>query len=188
MRFSSSLAATLCFAATALAAVNEPCYGPDGIAGVCVTDANCKKYGGTSISGACPSDPANVKCCSKPKCGAGGKGNCRWTSDCAGKSSGTECPGPNGVKCCDNPATGFGGYKAPKIPPVGACKKVAVSGAEKIVKAFPGRVREVFCIRDCACPGTSDHCCGLATDMMCSDAGGVSHYRQYSIDSCYSVC
>jgi hypothetical protein len=35
----------------------------------------------------------------------------------------------------------------------------------------------VFCIRDCACPGTSDHCCGLATDMMCSDAGGVSFMR-----------
>lgn len=172
-----SFAATLGFAATAFAAVNEPCYGPNGVAGVCVTDANCQKYGGTSISGACPADPAGVKCCSKPKCGSGGTGNCRWTSDCAGTSGGLECPGPNGVKCCDNPANGFGGYNAPKIPGVGSCKQVAVSGAQKIVNAFPGRVREVFCIRDCACPGTSDHCCGLATDMMCSDAGGVSFMR-----------
>ncbi|KAK2592686.1 hypothetical protein QQS21_009616 [Conoideocrella luteorostrata] len=163
-------------AATALAAPNEPCYGPSSQAGVCTTDASCSKAGGTSISGACPADPASIKCCLKPKCsfGADGRGNCRWQSDCAGQSSPNPlCPGPNQMKCCDNTAVGFGGYKAPAIPAVGACKASAVAGAKKVVAAFPGRVREIGCVRNCKCPGSSDHCCGLAIDFMCSDGGGV---------------
>ncbi|KAJ6443200.1 nucleoporin NUP49/NSP49 [Purpureocillium lavendulum] len=163
-------------AGPALAALNEPCYGPNGLAGVCVRTASCASAGGTSIAGACPADAADVRCCSKPKCGdASFAGNCRWQSDCAGKTAQQAfCPGPGQFKCCDSAAAGFGGYPArPKIPPVGACKKTAVDGAGRIVDAFPGRVREVFCIRDCACPGSSDHCCGLATDMMCADGGGV---------------
>lgn len=140
--------------------------------GVCVTTSTCSANGGTTIDGACPADAANVKCCTKSPCGSGG--NCRWTSDCAGTSASNQCPGPGAFMCCSSSASGFGGYAAPLIPSVGACKQVAVDGAKKIVAAFPGRVREVFCIRDCACPGTSDHCCGKATDMMCSDGGGVS--------------
>lgn len=161
-------------AATIQATTNEPCYGANGAAGVCITDAACKSAGGSTISGACPWDPSNIKCCSKPKCSNGSAGNCRWKSDCAGSSVANQCPGPSQMMCCNSAATGFGGYSAPKIPAVGACKKVAVDGAKKIVAAFPGRVREIGCVRDCACPGTSDHCCGLATDMMCSDGGGVS--------------
>ncbi|KAH6989189.1 hypothetical protein BKA56DRAFT_629078 [Ilyonectria sp. MPI-CAGE-AT-0026] len=158
----------------AQAAVNEPCYGKSGFAGVCVTTSACSKAGGTTISGACPKDPANVKCCSKPKCGSGGAGNCRWTSDCAGSKASNQCPGPGQMKCCSSAARGFGGYKAPKIPAVGACKRNAVTGAKKIVAAFPGRVREIGCVRDCTCgaSGSSDHCCGRATDMMISDHGG----------------
>ncbi|PWI75078.1 hypothetical protein PCL_05736 [Purpureocillium lilacinum] len=162
----------------ALAALNEPCYGPNGLSGVCVSTSACSKAGGTTIAGACPADAASVRCCSKPKCGDASfpGGNCRWQSDCAGATSPRAfCPGPAQFKCCASPAGGFGGYPAaPKIPAVGACKKNAVEGARKIVAAFPGRVREVFCTRDCKCPGTSDHCCGLATDMMCADGGGVS--------------
>jgi len=162
----------------ALAALNEPCYGPNGLSGVCVSTSACSKAGGTTIPGACPADAASVRCCSKPKCGDASfpGGNCRWQSDCAGATSPRAfCPGPAQFKCCASPAGGFGGYPAaPKIPAVGACKKNAVEGARKIVAAFPGRVREVFCTRDCKCPGTSDHCCGLATDMMCADGGGVS--------------
>lgn len=59
------------------------------------------------------------------------------------------------------------------MPSVGACKKVAVDGAKAVIKAFPRRVREIGCTRDCSCPGTSDHCCGKAIDFMISDAGGV---------------
>ncbi|GKT51468.1 uncharacterized protein ColSpa_11649 [Colletotrichum spaethianum] len=140
--------------------------------GVCVTTTTCSSNGGTTIDGACPADAANVKCCTKSPCGSSG-GNCRWTSDCAGTSASNQCPGPSAFQCCSSSASGFGGYGAPSIPSVGACKQVAVDGAKEIVAAFPGRVREVFCTRDCTCPGTSDHCCGKATDMMCSDGGGV---------------
>lgn len=42
-----------------------------------------------------------------------------------------------------------------------------------MVNGNPGKVREIYCTRDCACPGDSDHCCGLAIDFMCSSAGGV---------------
>ncbi|EKJ71085.1 hypothetical protein NXS19_007579 [Fusarium pseudograminearum] len=160
---------SLLLSSPSLAAPNEPCYGPSGIAGVCITDAACSSAGGTSISGACPADAANIKCCSKPKCSSG---NCRWTSDCAGTSAAGQCPGPSQMKCCSSAATGFGGYSAPTIPAVGACKSVSVNAAKKVVAAFPGRIREIGCKRDCSCPGSSDHCCGLATDFMCSDGGG----------------
>ncbi|KAI6507445.1 hypothetical protein MCOR04_002198 [Pyricularia oryzae] len=47
-------------------------------------------------------------------------------------------------------------------------------GADRIVEAWPGRIRRVYCARDCRCGEGSDHCCGKATDMMCSDAGGAA--------------
>jgi hypothetical protein len=137
-----------------------------------VTTSSCSSIGGVTITGACPTDPDNVKCCSKTSCGSGG--NCRWNSDCAGTRASNLCPGPGSFQCCSSSAQGFGGYSSPTIPAVGACKQKAVNGAKAIVAAFPGWIREIGCIRNCACPGDSDHCCGLATDMMCSDAGGVS--------------
>ncbi|KAI9856453.1 MAG: hypothetical protein M1813_009109 [Trichoglossum hirsutum] len=76
--------------------------------------------------------------------------------------------------CCLSSSNGFGGYATPSFPSIGACKKVAVDGAKKIVAAFPGRVRQIFCIRDCTYPRSSDHYCGMATDMMCSDGGGMA--------------
>ncbi|KID93844.1 D-alanyl-D-alanine carboxypeptidase, partial [Metarhizium majus ARSEF 297] len=164
---------TLCLAATtALAAPNEPCYA-DGQAGVCTTEAACAAANGTTVTGACPADGADIKCCSKARCGPECAGNCRWQSDCAGSSTANLCPGPAQMQCCSSRGPGFGGYAAPAIPPVGDCKPSSVEGAKKIVAAFPGRVWDVGCKRDCECPGTSDHCCGLASDMMCSDGYGV---------------
>lgn len=155
-----------------LSAPDEPCLSTDGTAGVCTTVDACSSAGGVSVDNACPADDASIKCCTKPSCSSGG--NCRWESDCAGTSTAGECPGPSQMQCCSSSAVGFGGYAAPDIPAVGACQQTAVDGATTIVEAWPGRVREVFCIRDCACPGDSDHCCGLATDMMCADGGSVS--------------
>lgn len=157
------------------AALNEPCYGSGGVAGVCVTTATCSSNGGVTISGGCPSDPADVKCCSKTSCGAS-PGNCRWNSDCASTSLSNQCPGPGAFKCCQSSAQGWGGYPAPSIPGVGSCQQVAVSGAQKVVAAWPGRVRQIYCIRDCPCGAnpSSDHCCGKAIDFMCSDAGGAA--------------
>jgi len=117
--------------------------------------------------------------CTKSKCGDGG--TCRWTSDCTGTTKANLCPGPASFKCCFA-SGGSGGYPAPDIPSVGSCKRIAVDGAKAIVKQFPGKVREIGCIRPpcvskCGEPGQSDHCCGMATDMMCSDKTGVSTYR-----------
>ena len=121
--------------------------------------------------GACPNLLDDIKCCTKTSCGTGG--NCRFTNECTGNTLSGLCPGPADFQCCV-PKTSTGGYPTPAFPKVGACKKVAVDGAEKIVKGNPGKVRQVYCTRDCTCPGDSDHCCGRATDMMCSSKGGVS--------------
>ncbi|KAI6298482.1 hypothetical protein MCOR29_002916 [Pyricularia oryzae] len=49
-----------------------------------------------------------------------------------------------------------------------------IDGAGRIVEAWPGRIRQIYCARDCRCGEGSDHCCGKATDMMCSEAGGAA--------------
>jgi hypothetical protein len=158
------------------AALSEPCIGANNAEGVCVTVSSCNTAGGITVNGRCPSDPANVKCCTKPSCKNSSKGNCRWKSDCAGSVVANQCPGPTQFQCCSASGTGFGGYGKPNTLTVGVCKKVAVNGANLIIKAFPGRVRELGCIRDCQCINKydrDDHCCGKAIDLMCSDAGGV---------------
>ncbi|KAL8288340.1 hypothetical protein RB601_004668 [Gaeumannomyces tritici] len=157
------------------AAVNEPCYSTGGRAGVCVSTSACSSAGGATINGTCPADPADIKCCSKPSCGSSSAGNCRWASDCAGSTASNLCPGPSDFKCCSSAAQGWGGYGNPGFPSTSSgCTATAISGAREIVAAWPGRVREIGCIRDCACGSGSDHCCGKATDMMCSDAGGTA--------------
>jgi len=172
MQSRSLLLSVLLVAVVARAAVNEPCVGSGGAPGVCLTSSSCSSAGGTTLNGACP-DPGNIKCCTKPSCGSA-PGNCRWISDCPASSISNLCPGPAAFKCCQSSANGYGGYSTPSLPPVGACQQVAVDGAGMIVDAFPGRVREIFCIRQCTCGSGSDHCCGMATDMMCSDAGGMA--------------
>ena len=185
------------------AATNEPCVGEGGAAGkfsrfqhipsphssqplpllplpantargVCVATSACSEAGGTSIAGACTGDAADVQCCTKTKCDNGASGNCRWQSDCDGEAVAGQCPGPAQMTCCSSDAQGFGGYDPPKVPEVSdACKAVSVEGAQKILEEFPGRVREVFCTRDCEDGNSSDHCTGKAMDMMCADGGGV---------------
>ncbi|KAI1040127.1 hypothetical protein LB505_012358 [Fusarium chuoi] len=41
---------TLLLSSHSLCATNEPCYGPSGRAGVCITEASCTSAGGTAIS------------------------------------------------------------------------------------------------------------------------------------------
>ncbi len=152
---------------------NGPCTDASGTPGVCIPTAKCSAGGGSFTSNRCPGTPNDIKCCTKTACGSGG--NCRWTSQCSGTTVANQCPGPAGFKCCQPGSPPSGGpYPPPSIPAVGACEAVAVSGAQKVVAQFPGKVREVFCIRDCACGSGSDHCCGKAIDYMCSNAGGVS--------------
>ena len=157
------------------------------ISGVCISTSACSASGGTSVAGGCPGDPANVRCCTKPSCGkaavdfnalneeqmpisAATAGNCRWQNDCAGKSEAGLCPGPSRFRCCDSASNGWGGYSKP-IEHYGGCQKVAIDGAKAAIKAWPGRVREVFCKRTCR--DSSDHCDGKATDLMISDGSSV---------------
>lgn len=156
---------------------NGPCTGQGSAPGVCIPTGQCSSGGGSYISNACPGLPNDIKCCTKPSCGNGG--NCRFTSQCQSSTVSDLCPGPADFKCCVPGGGGGGGYPTPSFPAVGACKARAVNGAKAIVSGNPGKVRQIYCIRDCACPGTSDHCCGLATDMMCSSAGGVSTLSVY---------
>ncbi|EFE33521.1 uncharacterized protein ARB_07466 [Trichophyton benhamiae CBS 112371] len=163
------------------ATLNGPCTGARGAPGICISTSSCTKAGGSYISNACPGLPIGIKCCSKTSCGDGG--NCRFTSACSsGNTQAGLCPGPSSFQCCLPKASGGGKFPPPKIPAVGRCKKTAVDGAKKIVAAHPGMVREIFCIRDCPCPSNSEHCCGLATDMMCtSEAGEYSKLTWHGI-------
>lgn len=149
------------------------------IAGVCLTSSQCTGAGGTVTAGTCPSnDPAGTICCTKASCSNSvfKGGNCRWTSDCDGASPGLGCPGPSQFACCRAPNGKYGGYSAPRIPAVGSCKAQSVAGAKAIVNAFPGRIREIGCYRQepGGCREGSEHPCGRAIDLMCSDAAGVS--------------
>ncbi|EEQ30456.1 hypothetical protein McanCB56680_003836 [Microsporum canis] len=152
------------------ATLNGPCISSDGMPGVCMSALSCAEAGGNPISDACPGLPQGIQCCTKTPCGSGG--DCRFIADCSsGNIQPGLCPGPSNFQCC-MPESGGCTFPPPKIPAVGKCKQTAVDGAKMIVKAHPGFVREVFCIRDCPCPSKSDHCCGLATDMMCTTKAG----------------
>ncbi|KAJ8988665.1 hypothetical protein HRR80_007294 [Exophiala dermatitidis] len=153
------------------AEVNGACTGSGGAPGVCISTSNCSKAGGTSVANKCPGTPDDIKCCTKTTCGTGNKGNCRFTSSCSsGNTESNECPGPSDFKCC-MPA-GSGGGNNPTLPSTSSgCKKVAINGAKAIIDAFPGKVKSIGCIRKCSDPSSSDHCVGMATDMMVSDGG-----------------
>ena len=59
--------------------------------GICITTSTCDAYSGKYISGGCPSDASNVKCCvigladSSSVNPCGGLSYCTWTSNvCSG--------------------------------------------------------------------------------------------------------
>src|SRR5262245_32198557 len=88
-------------------AVDGPCTGSGGAPVVGIASTWCTPRGGTYSSGACPNDPADIKCCTKTSCGSGG--NCRWTTQCSsGNTQSGLCPGPTDFKCC-LPSSGGGG-------------------------------------------------------------------------------
>jgi hypothetical protein len=61
-------------------------------------------FSGFTVTGACPRDPANVRCCIRTACRAPyGSYSCRDTNrpSCSGGAFVPGyCPGPNGVQCC----------------------------------------------------------------------------------------
>jgi len=76
--------------------------------GICITTATCDSYGGSYITGGCPSDPDNVKCCLVGLEGSvgtnpcGGSSYCDWTANgCPGGSFHPgSCPGGSNYQCC----------------------------------------------------------------------------------------
>ena len=51
--------------------------------GICITRAECNKYGGdSSWIGFCPNDGNNVRCCTITDCDKKGGSICQWTSKC----------------------------------------------------------------------------------------------------------
>lgn len=154
--------------------INGSCTGTDGAPGVCIPTANCTQAGGSFVSDKCPGTAEDIKCCTKTACGTGDKGNCRFTSSCSsGVTENNKCPGPDSFKCC-MPAGGGGGGggDGPTIPTTSSgCKQVAIDGAKDVVDAFPGKIKEIGCIRKCSDPSSSDHCTGMATDLMVAAAG-----------------
>ena len=158
--------------------LNGPCTGAGGAPGVCISITNCDDGGGQTIIDACPGTPDNIRCCTKTTCGTGNKGNCRFTSSCAsGITETNKCPGPANFKCCmPSGSSTPGSWPPPTFPSLSSgCKQIAIDGAKAIVAQFPGKTKEIGCIRKCDDPASSDHCTGMATDMMVAN-GGVSTY------------
>lgn len=156
---------------------NGPCTGASNAPGVCVATGKCTDAGGTYISNACPGTGDDIKCCTKPSCGTGGTGNCRFTSSCStGVTESNQCPGPATFMCCmpEGSSGGgggeAGGYPTPSLPTLASgCKQTAIDGAKKIIEQFPGKVAEIGCKR--ACTGSSQHCTGMANDLMVTKIG-----------------
>ncbi|KAH8820211.1 hypothetical protein F5884DRAFT_763226 [Xylogone sp. PMI_703] len=106
------------FPLAALATVNGHCSGSAatgnwGTDGICVSTSTCTSYGGKYISGACPFDADNIKCClvglgptvNYDPCG--GVSFCDWTSgntqckaDGGSLRSEGKCPGGSNYQCC----------------------------------------------------------------------------------------
>ncbi|EAQ83630.1 predicted protein [Chaetomium globosum CBS 148.51] len=90
---------------TAMAALNGHCSGTaTGTAkrqGICVKTSTCASFGGSTINGGCPNDPADVKCCTMYQC-FGDESMCQWTNTaCDGTWRSGLCPGGSNYKCCD---------------------------------------------------------------------------------------
>ncbi|KAF2679828.1 hypothetical protein K458DRAFT_313317 [Lentithecium fluviatile CBS 122367] len=87
---------------TALA-VNGRCIGSGNLDGVCISTSSCTAGGGRYVSGKCPNDPANIKCCTKTPCDGFGEGACTWTDICRASGASPipgKCPGPTNFQCC----------------------------------------------------------------------------------------
>ncbi|KAK3368614.1 hypothetical protein B0H63DRAFT_78561 [Podospora didyma] len=77
--------------------------------GICISTSKCNDYGGQYITGGCPNDPNDIKCCRIDEAiGDGcapnnaGYSYCTWTANgCSGGSwLNNRCPGGDNYKCC----------------------------------------------------------------------------------------
>ncbi|EHA46691.1 hypothetical protein MGG_18077 [Pyricularia oryzae 70-15] len=74
------------------------------VTGTCQTTKWCKgRNGQQPVTGACPNDPADVKCCLFPDCEDGVGMGCFLESECYTYTHPGLCPGPSNYKCCAIP-------------------------------------------------------------------------------------
>ncbi|KAK3367833.1 hypothetical protein B0H63DRAFT_535930 [Podospora didyma] len=146
--------------------LNGGCTGAGGAPGVCIHTGSCTNSGGTFITGACPSTPDDVKCCTKPKCGTGG--NCRWTSQCgSGVTQAGLCPGPTNFKCC-LPGSGGGGGGSGGQPSTTALK---ILNKAKEAKGIPYVWAGGSCSGATGSPRKGFDCSGLVSWAVCQVTG-----------------
>ncbi|KAL9635664.1 MAG: hypothetical protein Q9164_003316 [Protoblastenia rupestris] len=92
---------TFSLLAPSLAAIGSVCRAPQG-SGTCKASSSCTN--GFTVTGACPNDPTDVKCCIVASCKDGATpGNCldKSTTPCTGGTFKTDlCPGGNNIQCC----------------------------------------------------------------------------------------
>jgi len=104
MHFNTKLIIAFLVAAmtpSSLASLQGGCSGSYMGVGVCVHTADCTANGGSYISGFCPGDPEDVKCCVKKVQVGNQIGKCLPTYQCySGRILDGYCPGNESVKLC----------------------------------------------------------------------------------------
>ena len=125
--------------------------------GICVTTEECTNRGGSYVSGKCPNDPDNVKCCNK-KCSYNGRqGECIFVGDCKnGDVYSGLCPGNDNFKCC-----------IPKTTQVETCSYNGESGECKNPKNCNGQVLSGLC------SGGNDNKCCIVEKCSYNGKSGV---------------
>ncbi|KAL9127255.1 MAG: hypothetical protein Q9217_003835 [Psora testacea] len=98
------LSLSLSLLAPTLASPGDVCRSSQG-SGTCKSQSSCTT--GFTVDGACPNDPASIKCCILATCkDASGSGTCldKSTTQCSGGNFKPGlCPGGNNVQCCIKP-------------------------------------------------------------------------------------
>ncbi|ORX86583.1 hypothetical protein BCR32DRAFT_216096, partial [Anaeromyces robustus] len=103
MHFNSkTFLALLATIPASLAATNGRCTGKTGI---CISTGTCGDYNGSYVSGKCPNDPSDIKCCDDIPCksddGRTGSCECLPVGNCSsGNTVSGKCPGGSDIKCC----------------------------------------------------------------------------------------
>ncbi|KAG0332689.1 hypothetical protein BG000_009814 [Podila horticola] len=108
MRFTLALVSAAVLAASAMGqhqcfVPNPPNSGP----GICIPTSQCTGGGGSYVSGFCPNDPANVKCCTYGGCKVPNGnsiiyGSCIPSNACTTTRYTGYCPGGSDIQCCSH--------------------------------------------------------------------------------------
>ncbi|KAG0022815.1 hypothetical protein BGZ81_008366 [Podila clonocystis] len=100
MRVTTALISAFVLAASAMA--QHSCTRPNWGPGICIRTSDCTRSGGSYVSGACPNDPADVKCCTYGTCQVpdNGWGICIPSGKCTSTRVPGYCKGGADIQCC----------------------------------------------------------------------------------------